>query len=162
MSLLIATRADKRSAGERFCQNSKSHCSASSKFLARWATILFFLSSERCLIPIDSIIPDFLIWDKQTSGANKTIVLLSQKEYACLKKTFSSRAGLMARNNHFETIVQAVTASLLVTLANSLLGAVIATYLYGGITGVVDFAKMLCKMEICYDSLKACYFNKKY
>ncbi|MBW8003710.1 MAG: hypothetical protein FVQ80_17175 [Planctomycetes bacterium] len=57
--------------------------------------------------------------------------------------------GLMARNNHFETIVQAVTASLLVTLANSLLGAVIAIYLYGGITGGVDFAKMLCKMEIC-------------
>ncbi len=103
MSLLIATRADKRSAGERFCQNIKSHCSASSKFLARWATILFFLSSERCLIPIDSIIPDFLIWDKQTSGANKNddhviigfnkIVFFKEREYCLLIPFLNKNTG---------------------------------------------------------------------
>ncbi len=49
--------------------------------------------------------------------------------------------GLMASNGHFRSGLQALIAVLLVTASNSLLGALIATYLYGGITGsaAVDY-----------------------
>src|SRR5271157_2788602 len=49
--------------------------------------------------------------------------------------------GLMAFSGHFRTGVHALVAVLLVTASNSILGALIATYLYGGITGAaaVDY-----------------------
>ncbi len=48
--------------------------------------------------------------------------------------------GLMSLKNKFETLFHAVIASLLVTLSNSILGAIIATYMFGGITGVpIDY-----------------------
>ncbi len=48
--------------------------------------------------------------------------------------------GLMARSGRFETINHVVIASLAVTLGNSILGAVIATYVFGGATGIdIDY-----------------------
>jgi len=48
--------------------------------------------------------------------------------------------GYMAKARRFNTLFDAVIVSLLVTLANSVLGAVIATFLFGGITGVaIDY-----------------------
>ena len=49
--------------------------------------------------------------------------------------------GLMADRGRFHTVGHALVAVLLVTAANSLLGALIATFLYGGITGTaaVDY-----------------------
>ena len=43
--------------------------------------------------------------------------------------------GLMSKTNKFDTLFHVVIASILVTLSNSLLGAIIATYVFGGITG---------------------------
>ncbi len=43
--------------------------------------------------------------------------------------------GLMAGRGRFHSGLDALIAVLLVTASNSLLGALIATYLYGGITG---------------------------
>ena len=49
--------------------------------------------------------------------------------------------GVMAGTGHFRSGVHALIAVVLVTASNSLLGALIATYLYGGITGsaAVDY-----------------------
>ena len=49
--------------------------------------------------------------------------------------------GMMADRGRFRTGMHALVAVLLVTASNSLLGAVIATFLYGGITGsaAVDY-----------------------
>jgi energy-coupling factor transport system substrate-specific component len=49
--------------------------------------------------------------------------------------------GLMAGRGHFRSGMHALEAVLLVTASNSLLGALIATFLYGGITGTaaVDY-----------------------
>ncbi len=49
--------------------------------------------------------------------------------------------GLMAGRGRFHSGLDALIAVLLVTASNSLLGALIATYLYGGITGAaaVDY-----------------------
>lgn len=49
--------------------------------------------------------------------------------------------GLMADTGRFRTALQLLIAILLVTAANSLLGAVIVTFMYGGITGsaAVDY-----------------------
>ena len=48
--------------------------------------------------------------------------------------------GMMAKHHRFGTMSYAILASLLVTLSNSLLGAVIATFMFGGITEVaVDY-----------------------
>ncbi len=48
--------------------------------------------------------------------------------------------GLMAKQGYFSTLLHAVIATILVTLANSLLGATIATFVFGGVTGVsIDF-----------------------
>ena len=48
--------------------------------------------------------------------------------------------GLMARSGRFRTVNHIVIASLAVTLGNSILGAVIATYLFGGATGIdIDY-----------------------
>ncbi len=48
--------------------------------------------------------------------------------------------GLMARSGRFRAINHIVMASLAVTLGNSILGAVIATYLFGGATGIdIDY-----------------------
>lgn len=43
--------------------------------------------------------------------------------------------GLFARAGRFAIPVYALVATLLVTLANSVLGAIVATFLFGGITG---------------------------
>lgn len=48
--------------------------------------------------------------------------------------------GLMAKQGYFSTMLHAVIATILITLANSLLGAIIATFVFGGVTGVgIDF-----------------------
>jgi energy-coupling factor transport system substrate-specific component len=49
--------------------------------------------------------------------------------------------GVMAGNGRFRSGVHALVAIILVTASNSILGALIATYLYGGITGAaaVDY-----------------------
>ena len=48
MSFLIATNADSLISGVWLCQNSRSHCSASSKFFAMCPTILFLLAADLC------------------------------------------------------------------------------------------------------------------
>lgn len=49
--------------------------------------------------------------------------------------------GLMAEKGHFRSGMHALLTVVLVTASNSLLGALVATYLYGGITGsaAVDY-----------------------
>ena len=48
--------------------------------------------------------------------------------------------GQMAKQGYFNSLLHAVIATILVTLANSLLGAAIATFVFGGVTGVgIDF-----------------------
>jgi energy-coupling factor transport system substrate-specific component len=49
--------------------------------------------------------------------------------------------GLMARRGGFRTVVQALAATLLVTVSNAVLGSLVATFFYGGITGgaAVDY-----------------------
>ena len=44
--------------------------------------------------------------------------------------------GIMANRHYFDTAAYALLAVLLVTFFNSVFGAVIATYVFGGITGV--------------------------
>ena len=44
--------------------------------------------------------------------------------------------GIMAKRHNFDTAAYALLAVLLVTFFNSILGAVIAEYVFGGITGV--------------------------
>ena len=48
--------------------------------------------------------------------------------------------GLMARSNKFSRPLHAFLATLFVTLSNSILGSIIATFMFGGITGVqIDY-----------------------
>lgn len=48
--------------------------------------------------------------------------------------------GRMAKQGCFSTLLHAVIATILVTMANSLLGATIATFVFGGVTGVgIDY-----------------------
>ncbi len=48
--------------------------------------------------------------------------------------------GLMARSNRFNKTIHAILATVFVTLSNSILGSIIATFLFGGITGVqIDY-----------------------